>query len=315
MVDEVVLTEEDLKIADESEEVDDGTGEEEEAATPADEASTKQAALEIKLAELEASNSGLIKSLSAQRGIRQDLQEQLDGIKTALNTFKVNQAVSIPSQLATGKKTTIPVDFDKDGNPYLDPVNLIGLTDNKIQQLEARLNQMQQNATAVQMQTTEQEALSALLSEKAGYVDAHKEVTKAWNYLKDELFDAYLEEKGLPTPKTADQAIDIAVKSDVLLARFRERFPTIDMESVMEAHLIATPRYLKKALDKALVLPGSSHEELNTNRPASLALANSSGGENQESLIQRVADMSPEDFMKLDAATMSKIDKLLETHG
>lgn len=307
-----VLTEEDLSIENE-EELDESTVEEtEETGTTPVEDDTSNA-LEAKLAELEASNKGLVKSLSAQRNIRQDLQGQLDGIKEAIADVRAKKDAT---ETVDSTGAMIPVDFDDDGNPFLDPANLGSTQNADIEALKVTINQLQNQVNRTVTQKTEQQALNSLLDENEGYHTAHKAVTKAWNFLKDDVFDAYLLERGLEAPKTADQAIDIAMKSKSINAKFTEKYPALDMESVLEAHLIATPRYLRKALNKALVNDTeSTNEQLDLSRPSSLAKIDAGGGETQASLLTRVADMSTEDFSKLDERTMAKIDKLLETHG
>jgi len=313
MAEEDVLTEEDLKVP--VEEIDELSGEEDEnAVTPTDDKSAStEVDLKTQLTNLEVSNKGLVKSLTAQRNLRQDLQGQLDGIKEALNTVRAGQVVK-PAAEESGE-SVIPIDFDDDGNPFLDPANLTGLQSTKIAQLEAQINTIQNNTVAVNQQTSEKQALEAILSEKEGYSKAYKDVSKAWDFLRNDVFDDYLTAKGLEAPKTADQAIEIALNSKSMRRKFTEKFPSLDIESVMEAHLIATPRYLRKALDKAITEVESIHETLDLTKPSTLANANSTGGEGNESLISRIADMSTEDFNNLDEKTMAKIDKLLEAHG
>jgi len=318
MAEEEALTEEDLKVTPEEDEIsdDESTGEEDDkSGTPSDDDSKPGTAvdLEAKLAELEASNKGLVKSLTAQRGLRQDLQGQLDEIKTALQNVKSGQQ---ETTITNSDGEVIPIDFDDKGNPFLDPIYLKDITNPEVAELKAKLTRLETQANVVSQQTSENQLLQNLLGEQDGYVEAHKQVTSAWKYLKDDIFDAYLVEKGLEAPKNADQAIEIAMNAPEIQAQFTKKFPTLDMESVLEAHLIATPRYLRKALNKALVDDGSSsHSALDITKPTSLANANSSGGDSQESLLARVGNMTTEDFMKLDEPTMAKIDKLLETHG
>jgi len=315
MADEGNLTEEDLEVSIETDEdVDiEDTGEEDDTApTPGedDDTSTDVAA---KLAELEDSNRGLVKSLTAQRGIRQDLQGQLDGIKEALDQFKTNAENNTGTVDDVG--TSIPINFDDEGNPFLDPANLPTTQNADIQALQQEINALRATTNATAIETNERAALNNLLGEKEGYTKAHEEVTKAWTYLKDDIFDAYLVEKGIQAPKTADQAIDIAMGSKKIGEQFTKKFPTLNMESVLEAHLIATPRYLRKALDLALVDASSSHESLDLTKPTSLAAANSSGGDSAESLLSRVANMSNDEFGALDTKTMEKIDRLLAQAG
>jgi hypothetical protein len=275
--------------------------------------------IEAQIADLEASNKGLVKALSAQRGLRQELQGQLDEIKQAISAVKAVKPNAADNRLSANP--TIPIDFDDEGNPFLDPAKLstLQLRSVEIENLQKEINLLKQTSYVTKQQQTEQQNLNALLSENENYAPAYKKVTEAWNYLKDDLFDAYLIEKGLPTPTTAEAAIEIATSSKELMNKFEQKFPGVDMESVLEAHLIATPRYLRKALNKASVVNAptkkNSSSPLDFNRPASLAAANTSGGENQESLLSRIASMSNEDFMALDRKTMAKIDRLLEARG
>jgi hypothetical protein len=269
-----------------------------------------------KMSELEIANKGLIKSLSAQRGIRQGLQEQLDEIKTAVATFK--ETKDLENELDDKKYSNIPIDFDEEGNLYLDTSKLMNLStgDNaELLELKNQVDMLRNATTTMHTKASESEALNTLLSENEGYADAHKKVSSAWDYLKDDLFDDYLVKRGIAAPTTADQAIDIALNSKTINDAFTKKFPSLNMESVLEAHLIATPRYVRKALNLAITEANNTNELLDTDRPASLARANSSGGEVNETLLARVANMPTEEFMNLDARTMAKIDRLLEKTG
>jgi len=272
------------------------------------------------IAELEASNKGLVKALSAQRSIRQDLQGQLDEIKNAISAVKTVKTTAADNRVLANP--TIPIDFDDEGNPFLDPAKLstLQLRSAEVDNLRKEIELLKQTTWVSKQQQAEQENLKALLSENENYGPAYKKVTDAWNYLKDDLFDAYLVANGIPAPTTAEAAIDIALSSKDITSKFEQKFPGVDIESVLEAHLIATPRYLRKALSKASAqaptpTKTNSSKALDFNRPASLAAANTSGGENQESLLSRIASMSNEDFMALDSKTMAKIDRLLEARG
>jgi hypothetical protein len=270
------------------------------------------------VAELEASNKGLVKALAAQRGIRQDLQAQLDDIKNAINSVKATKSTT--GITSTVQKKAIPIDFDENGNPYLDSSKLSTLQQYspEVEALQQEINMLKQSSINNRIQQAEQESLKNLLSENKEYSPAYKKVTDAWNFLKDDLFDAYLLDKDIPAPKTAEAAIEIALNAPEVRTKFEQKFPGVDLESVMEAHLMATPRYLRKALNKAIQPTKSStnsNKPLDYSRPASLATANTSGGENHESLLSRIADMSYDDFQALDKTTMSKIDRLLAARG
>ncbi len=294
---------------------DDSTGDGKNAATPADDKGTSESDLSVRLAELESSNKGLIKSLSTQRGLRQDLETELNGIKEILAELKSSANDDIddtPDDLSSEKKF-IPIDFDDKGNPRLDPVHLKALSsaNDKITELETKIINLETGVNSSAIEKAETNALNTLLGEKEGYVKAHKQVSKAWAYLKDDLFDAHLIEKGLPAPTTASAAMDIAIGSKTITDAFNLKFPTLNMESVLEAHLIATPRYLRKALDAALTVPDNSNERLDTSKPTSLSNANTSGGDTPESLLTRVAQMSNEEYAALSDSARTKIDKLL----
>ena len=270
--------------------------------------------LQTRLEELETANQGLIKSLSAQRGIKQDLQGQLDEIKDAIaesreTNLDLDDADNDPKSTAN-----IPVEFDDDGNMFIEPKYL--KTDmSGIKSLQEEINSLRQDLSDKDVQKQEDKQLSNLLGEKVGYEEAHKQVQEAWSYLKDDTFDAYLEKNNLTAPSTPDQAIDMIMGSKELSGDFQKKYPTLDLESVLEAKLLGTPRYLRKALNAALTTSDSSNEQLDLGKPNSLANANSGGSDTPESLLNKVADMSTEDYEKLDARTIAKIDKLLEAAG
>jgi hypothetical protein len=302
---------EDEIIADEDDEESEETGDEDKP-TPGDSDD-----LQIKLDELEATNKGLIKSLSAQRGIRQDLQGQLDEIKDAIAESKeTNLDLDDADDKTIVDTKNIPVEFDDDGNMFIEPKYLKAQGNTvEIQALQDEIDQLKLNVSEQQTQKQEDKQLNDLLSEKEGYDGAYKLVNEAWSYLKDDVFDAYLEKKGLTAPTTSDQAIDMIMESNELKTDFVKKYPTLQLESVLEAKLLATPRYIRKALDAAITTTDSSHSQLDLGKPASLSNANSGGSDTPESLLNKVADMSTEDYENLDPKTLAKIDKLLEAAG
>ena len=275
--------------------------------------------LKTRLEELEVTNKGLIKSLSAQRGLRQDLQEQLDDIKEAIAEAKLTGATKVDDDTDAGNaidqiSSNIPVEFDDDGNMFIEP-KYLKPDDTSVKSLQEEINNLKETLSSRQEQERENQQLQALLSEKDGYKTAYEQVSEAWTDLKDNVFDAYLEKNNLAAPTTPDQAIDMIMESKELTSGFKKKYPSLDLESVLEANLLATPRYLRKALDAAITTADSSHEQLNLGKPASLANANSGGSDTPESLLAKVANMSTEDYENLDTRTIAKIDKLLEAAG
>lgn len=327
------LTMEDLElpldetVEDELEdEGDELSGDDINAGTPPDDKSASTLAsddLVKRLTELEVSNRGLVKALSAQRTHRQDLQSKMDEVTDVLKAV-VQQAGSDPKDVSLAKDiqkavNKIQIEYDESGNPYLSTEALSKYESSTIKDLKDKIERLENATVSILSKTTEDENLNRFLSEKEGYRDAYKIVTDAWMYLKDVAFDADRIARGLPQPTSIDDALDMALTSDTLKADFAKRFPTVDMESVMEAHLLKTPRYMKKALNSVLNTPkkeaNTVKDILDINKPTSLTQVNTSGGTNNESLLARIANMKPEDFNKLDAATMAKIDKLLEQFG
>ncbi len=310
------LTAEELEV--ENEEVENGEDEqtkstetgEQETSTPEGE---DQVDLKARLDELETANAGLIKSLSSQRGIRQDLQAQLDDIRAAINEAKgeTNTASETPQP----DLSKIPVEFDTEGEMYIDPKYLQNTTNPVVAGLQEELNTIKQSIDQYRGQQYEAQQLNNLLNERDGYAEAYKQVSEAWKYMKDEVFDSFIARKGIAPPQTTDAAIDLVMGSQELQDIFAKKYPNVDLESTLEAHLIATPRYMRKALNKALTNPGNTNEQLDLSRPSSLANANSGPANTPEALLEKVSDMSMEDYEKLDASTLDKIDKLLAKQG
>ncbi|MDA3807428.1 MAG: hypothetical protein PF440_05860 [Thiomicrorhabdus sp.] len=319
-----ILIEDDLKITDENDETDETEDEEleedeTESKTGDDDKPTSgddTATLQQKLDTLENENKGLIKSLTAQRGQRQELQNDLASIKEAIAEARAEATTEGEVDKLDDTLSKIPVDFDVDGNMSIDPKYLQTKGNPDISALQDEIAALKGTVNAQTTATQEQEGLNTLLREKDGYPEAHKSVSDAWSYLKNDLFDAYLNKKGLAAPQSSDQAIDMIIDSQELTESFAKKYPTLDLESVVEAHLIGTPRYMRKALDKAIVKPNESkHETLDFGKPSSLASANSGGSDSPESLLDRVANMDTEDYENLPPATLAKIDKLLEKSG
>jgi len=320
------LTEDDLKVNEENDEIEDEDSKTEEpvenkteSETGEDELtpSTDTAALEKKLNDLEAENKGLIKSLTSQRGQRQELQSDLASIKEAIADARADATTQKEVDAVEDTVSKIPVDFDDEGNMSIDPKYLQTNTNNPdVEALQQELATLKNTINAQTTATAERQQLDTLLGEKEGYKAAYKDVQNAWSYLKNDVFDDYLTKHSLAAPQTSDQAIDMIIGSKELTETFTQKYPNLDLESVVEAHLIGTPRYLRKALNKAIMEPPDSKKEsLDFGKPDSLANVNTGGSDSPESLLQRVADMDTEDFENLPEATMAKIDKLLEKSG
>ena len=309
---EETLTEDELKTEDETTE---DLENEELEDNETDESEDESAALKVKLTELESTNKGLIKSLTAQRGQRQELQNDILAIKDAIAEARAEATTDDEVEDLEETLSKIPVDFDDDGNMSIDPKYLKPQGNPDIKALQDELTALKGTVNAQTTASYEQNNLNILLNEKEGYTDAYKLVSKSWNYMKNDLFDNYVESKNLKAPATSDQAIDMIMESTELKEAFAKKYPTLDLESVIEAHLVGTPRYMRKALDKAITTSDSKHETLDFSKPNSLSLANSSGSDTPESLLQRVADMDTEDYENLPAATLAKIDKLLAKVG
>lgn len=307
---------------------------EEGAATPAEEQPTAEAEtpqeaeqkqapsdgedLKAKVEELEKANRGMYQAMRQEREQRQAFQTKVDQI-----TGMIQQARTQPQQQEQQQPaepqapSKIDVAFDDDGNPYI-PSDVISKAipkgdpalENKIANLENELAHYRERTQSQEAQTAAQQQLNKLLAENEAYPEAHKKLEEQFTYLKDELYDAYIEKAGLNPPQTAEEAIDIALKSNEIKRAFNEKFPGADLESVMEANLIKTPRLLRRALDKQVPAP-SSHQEM-PEKPSALSSVSGSESPSDNSIIDRVADMDLEDFLQLDDKTYSKIDELLK---
>jgi len=316
------LTLDELEVNDEEEDVEEDeelSGEEEDdAASPADDKSSTPD-IAAKLAELEKGNKGLLSALTAERRERQNISAQLDEFKDVLKAV-VDQSAGKPEydealQKIEDKIEKISLDFDESGSPYISAEKLAAFESATVKALKTEIDQLKAVTSSMVQVKTEDEFLRKLLSENENYTPAYKTLNDAWLFLKDEAFDPDREARGLPKPVSVDEAIEMALGSDTLKATFAAKFPGVDLESLMEAKLLQKPRYLRKALNKVQVQTKSSHTPLDLGRPTPLGSASSFGGDNNESLLKRIAEMSPRDFNKLDAKTIEKIDKLMEKFG
>lgn len=283
-----------------SEETDDKT------LTSGKETQEKEVDLGEKVEGLEKTVSGLKHGISAERGKRQELQGRLSQVS---ELFQNAQTVR---KEETSKPSNIPVEIDEDGNAFILPEVLKSaiVTENKA--LQDKVAMLEHSYTQGTQAVAVQNQLSAVISEKPEYREAFGQLQTA-NVAANKMFADYIQTNGINPPQSFDEAMDIIEQAG--LDQEFAKSHSVDIETAITA--FARPRQMRKALNTISSGGKSSQEKtMKTlqalgDKPSShVGRGGSPGG--TDLTLDKIANLSNDDFLDLSDAQMSKIDRLLK---
>lgn len=256
------------------------------------------------MAELQRTISGLKKGISAERGKRQQLEGRIQTITSMLDMARERKKEETPAEK---KVDRIPVSFDEEGNPYVAPEQLEGLTSRQLKAMEEKLARIEQSQGVNVQQSSVQRTIQSVVSEDTAYPASYSMLTRARTDLSQIASD-YLQENDLQAPTTIDAFLDL-IEEAGLDKVFMQKYPGVKPEIVAEAFV--HPRKLRKAL-KAL----SSSEAKDTGginptlkalsgKPGTLAGKRNQGA--KTSGLDKLADLSTDDFLNLSDAEVAQL--------
>jgi|GEM_PF-6247384 len=277
--------------------------------------------LMAKLEKIEKEKDGLYREMINERKTRQELKSQLDAINSVLAEIKQQKA---EGAYGKGEKQPtlkgVPVKFDADDNPYIDPEDLVKILEPKIKPVNEAVTNLAENTLAQQIEAKNAEIINSLVSEDPNYVVAAQRLNQAWTFL-DKGFDRVLAQKGIDPSAigSIDDAVEILEDSD-LVAEFEQKFPGLDYEAVIDAFtrntngLISKRKY-RKALKMASQVSSEGKEKLDklkflSNKPSNLSGKANRKGSGGRSLAD-VAEISVDDFLNLSDADIARIERAL----
>lgn len=209
--------------------------------------------LEERLAALEKENSGLKSAVSAERDKRHQFEGRYKQLhETVVETLSKREAK--PEEPKPEPEVNIELSYDDDGNPYIPASTLKEASKAELKELREELarvkNQLAQEQTKTNVKAAADAQIESVLSENPEYVDARKDLEKAYNWVVPKLGE-YIQQSGkqFPPGTTLGSLIEFAEGSEVE-KEFVEKFSGYDFERVLRAY--TTKRDLRLALNNVL---------------------------------------------------------------
>ncbi|MBU0476376.1 MAG: hypothetical protein KKF62_19675 [Bacteroidetes bacterium] len=275
---------------------------------------SKEPSIEERLAELEKANAGLKSDLIKERGRRQTSDGRLHQLGEMITMAKEGKASSEePMPEPEFPNGGIPVQFNEDGNPYIDPKDL-----GRIQKpLVDKVDALGQKASLTDTQINYQRKLGNIIASDEAFEPASKKLSAAYSDLS-KTFDKYIADNSLSPPTSLDEAIEM-IDSSSVGKEFSGKYPNIRVDDVIEA--FTSPRKFKTALN-AFVSIGDTGELKKGGKgisPTLRALAKKAkspvGVQNQSGKtglgLDDIASINVEDFIGMSDADVAKIERAL----
>jgi len=196
-------------------------------------------ALKAQVEELETAKMGLLKAKQAQTTKRQGAEDRLNQMEGAVNALlSQRQQQGIESvtetQAADAKSKGIPVNYDDDGNGWIDPNYIAQLTSpyvQKINDLEARLQQS--NATS-NAQVEADRVMQGIIGEDERYGSASGKYRAARKWVEDQVFE-FSKANGITASLNSGQALDHVFSNEYSQQEFKNLFGDLDLIDVVTA--------------------------------------------------------------------------------
>jgi len=295
----------------------------EDSATPAEEAPepTPEEVAAARITELEKMNNGLLQAkTSAMQKVDksgESLASANERIKALEEQVKIQQ-VPKPDPVEDKPIENVKVEYDEEGNAFIKAENLPVDKSNakKVAELETRLEQATTDLATSTLERKQAEYTQSFLNEKEGYKEAFVEVKEQWDYIKGELFNQFIVSQDIKPPTTQAEALEISANPEFQKA-FKAKYPTGDVESIMQAGLYQNKYYEKKALETVLAqkVPKSTHKQLPDDKPLPLASVPGSNQAQEEDSLDKFANMDMEDFLRMSSEDEIRMNRLLENRG
>ena len=224
-----------------------------------------------------------------------------------------------------GVKTSagIPVTFDGDGNPYIDPKDLPKYDSTEMASLKRELAEIKGQNFQQNTISKNQSILSEIIGGNEGYAEAYGQVQQAYKYL-DVKSGEIMQRYGLDLTTTSLDEVMALLERDYG-NEFATKFPGMDVDVIVEActtgpNGLLRPRKIQKALSVvAKASNGSGNKTLKNLQFIAGKPNNLSGVRNQKGAagvtLDDIADMKLKDFEKMSAADFAKLERLVARGG
>jgi hypothetical protein len=285
--------------------------------------------------QLQKQNKGLIKDIQAERSKRQNAQGQFNQLSATVNDVLQRQTATQTQTTDTqaNKPKGIPVSYDDEGNPYVDPndiQHLVGAVDQQVRGVNDKVDAM---AELQAQEAAQKAALDGILNQKDGYRSAYDKVNKAYQWVNNKVMELQ-KQHGTQGIVPTNQVLELAKSGHIDLEEYNKTFSDLPFDQVVRSH--DTSFEMERVLDNVLSVLGQDStpaDEKNKDaqnqdgkttedpehqahsdvfkkvlkKPASLGnVANNQ--DSQPDAFERLASISAEDFV--DSLTDADVDKL-----
>ena len=296
---------------------------EEIAATEDNKENANNSELEAKVKELETANAGLLKAKQSETRKRQDSADRLNQLEGAVGTLLSQrqqqgmESVS-ESQAADAQNMGIPVNYDEDGNGWIDPQALSSLTspyEQRIQNLEVALQRSNAQNSAV---TSAEKIKQSIIGENEQFGPASGRYRAARKWVEDKVSE-YAKSNGITDRViSSGEALDKAFKDSYLRDEFNSEFEGLKLMDIVTAE--DSEEHFRTTLDNiaatATVDLQTPKEKMDSrfqkvlNKPSNLGgQANAKAG--QLSILDRVNSLSTTDIMDYSDEQIDTLMKLM----
>jgi hypothetical protein len=281
---------------------------------------TDVAALKAEVEKLTAANAGLLQAKQAEKQKRQETAERLSGLEGTLNGILSQrqqagmESVS-ESQAAEAQRRGLPVEYDADGNGWID-MNALGQEllspyEQKLMELDNKINMLNGRTQAVD---EAERVRQALIGSDERFDAAGRKYRAARQWLEDRTAE-HARRQGRRHAYSSGEVLDQVVDADVAAA-FKEQFGDIDVYDIVTAEdsKVSFQRMLNNV---ANVLTPSDVEtspaqkmdsrfQQVLQKPSTLGnQANAKAGE--LSIYDKVNNLTTQDIMDLDDKTVEAL--------
>jgi len=294
------------------------------------------ATLRSQVESLNKEKSGLYREMMTERTQRQALAGKMDAINQTLQAIREQRGGS-QGQGQEYEQTDLPsgveVKFNENGDPYVDPKDLEGLTSKQFddfkQDLVKELNHVRGQNAVNQANTQNQRIISSVMQQDSRYPEAVKTLNKAYSYLDSKAAEVMTKNNLTMETATVEQVIDLLEQE--IGDEFSSKYPGLDIDTTVEARTagqngLYNRRKITRAL-KSIVKTAPSSEQKENQDKAKLdnlkrlnsKPSNLSGQRNQKGAAGRtlndIAETDFEDFVNMSDADIAKIERAIAGSG
>ena len=277
--------------------------------------------LKEQIAALEKEKKGLLAATKDERKKRQDITAKLNQLEGAVGSIlSQRQRDEQVLENATGdtKKTGIPVDYDDDGNAWVDPDALAPIL-TPYQQKIAELEQKLQLTNSAQSAAMEAEKVKQrIIGEDERFEPAANRYRAARKWVEDAVLD-FAKTNNIDRPITSGEALDYVFDKN-MRSEFEEQFKDVDLVDVVVAE--DSKELFRRTLDHIaasmnpsadLTSPKSkmdSRFQKVLNKPSALGnQANAKAG--QLSIMDKIENLKSTDIVELSDEQVATLERAL----